>query len=61
MVSAMATALPSIAFQLCLQLSAFYSALANALENAAMVASFLEKDQWSLVFQVQDTAQFIYK
>ena len=33
----------------------------GALENTVMVASFLEKDQWSLVFQVQDTAQFIYK
>ena len=41
--------------------SAFSSALASALENTAMVASFLEKDQWSLGFQVQDTAQFIYK
>ena len=41
--------------------SALLSALASALENTAMVASFLEKDQWSLVFQVQDTAQFIYK
>ena len=41
--------------------SAFSSALASALENTAMVASFLEKDQWSLVSQVQDTAQFIYK
>ena len=54
MASTMASALPVASFQLCLQL------FSSALANAAMVAPFPEKDQWSLVFQFQDTAQFVY-
>ena len=52
--NALASAPPSPA-------SALSSALASALANAATVASFLENDQWGLVFQIQDTTQFVHK